>query len=66
VDDAPATRATHFRGRPLGTRRVSTTGAAALPLFDALADRRAERVSLAPGEAGALAVTVVPGARAAV
>jgi hypothetical protein len=59
-------RATHFRGRALGDRLRSTTAAAALPLFDALADRKAGRVSLAPGAEGALAVSVVPGARQAI
>lgn len=63
VDETPTTRATHFRGRPLGERRVPTTAAAALPLFDALIDRRAGRVSLSPGERDALSVSVVPGAR---
>lgn len=65
VDDAATARATHLLGRPLGDRRVSTTAAAASPLVDALVYRRAGRISLAPGETGALAVTVVPGARSA-
>jgi hypothetical protein len=65
VDDTIATRATHFAGHALGDRRVHTTAAAALPLFDALIGKRAARISLAPGESGALAVSIVPGARAA-
>lgn len=66
VDEAGTPRATHFAGHPLGARRVPTTGAAALPLFDALISQRAGRISLAPGEEGALAVRVTPGARKAV
>ncbi len=65
VDETATARATHFRGRPLSERRVHTTAAAALPLFDTLVDRRPGRVSLAPGHAGALSVTASPGARRA-
>lgn len=66
VDDTIARRATHFAGRALGDRLAPTTAAAALPLFDALLGKTAGRVSLAPGESLALAVSVVPGACAAV
>ena len=66
VETAIAPRATHFRGRALGDRLRGTTGAAALPLFDALVDQRSGRVSLAPGAEGALSVTLVPGARRAI
>jgi len=66
VDEASTARATSFRGRPLSPRLLSTTSAAALPLFDALIDREAGRYALAPGEPDALAVTLTPGARTAV
>lgn len=64
LDETVTPRATRFCGHPLGERRVTTTAAAAVPLFEALVDRRAGRISLAPGEAAALSVSVVPGARA--
>lgn len=66
LDEGTTRRGTHFAGRPLGERRLETTAAAAAPLFDALIAKRAERVVLAPGEAGSLSVAVTPGARAAI
>ena len=63
VDATVSARATHFRGHALGDRRVGTTAAAAIPLFEALAEGRGGRISLAPGEASALCVTLTPGAR---
>jgi len=66
VDETSTPRASSFLGRSLSPRLTPTTAAAALPLFEALAARRAGRISLAPEQPDALSVRLTPGARRAI